>query len=348
MSSTHQAAILTTQGGRVTLQSLGTPKLGPRELLISVDAIALNPIDCYMRDFGIFLTTYPAVLGSDIAGTVEATGSDIPSSSPYKPNTRVAGFATAFFRGGEPPFGAFQKKVILPVENACVIPDKLSFTDAATVPMGVLTAWSGFTTIGLPTSNSSLFNPGDKAGLLVWGASSAVGMATIQVAKTLGFTSIYATSSPKHHSQLMSLGATHAFDYNSPSAVQDIIAAARSDSVTLKHGYRANGDIQPCLEILAAFSSSSEKAKLASAPMIDASTPTHENVETKFVMLPQGEAAAEHFEFVYKEWLAPRLEKGEYVPAPKARVMPGGLEGVDAGLDTLKGGVSGEKLVVEI
>jgi NADPH:quinone reductase-like Zn-dependent oxidoreductase len=102
MSSTHQAAVLPAKGQRLIVQDVETPKPGPRQLLVSVSAIALNPVDHYMRDIGFMLTTYPAILGSDIAGTVEALGSDIPASSPFKPGVRILGFAPAFVHGGEP------------------------------------------------------------------------------------------------------------------------------------------------------------------------------------------------------------------------------------------------------
>ncbi len=102
MSATHQAAVLPEKGQHLIVQDLETPKPGPRELLISISAIALNPVDHFMRDVGFMVTRYPAVLGSDIAGTVEALGGDIPASSPFEPGVRVLGFATAFVHGGEP------------------------------------------------------------------------------------------------------------------------------------------------------------------------------------------------------------------------------------------------------
>ncbi|KAJ9605400.1 hypothetical protein H2200_010057 [Cladophialophora chaetospira] len=344
MSATHQAAVIAEKGQRLTLRSLETPKPGPRELLISVNAIALNPIDYYMRDMGYMLTTYPATIGSDIAGTIEATGSDIPSSSPFRPGARILAFALTFTHGGELAYGASQQKVIVPIETACPIPDSLSFVDAATMPMGVLTALSGFTSIGLPASTTALYTPEDKRGLLIWGASSSIGMSTIQVAKALGFR-IYATSSAKHHATLTALGAEKVFDYSSPTVVDEIVSSAKEAGVVLKTAYRANGDIQPILDVLVAFGG----GNLASAVNLDASTPSHPSVVTKFVAAPQGpEAQARHLQFVLLEWLAPRLEDGSYVAAPRARVLQGGLGALNEGLDVLKSGVSGEKLVVEI
>ncbi|EXJ53340.1 uncharacterized protein A1O5_13434 [Cladophialophora psammophila CBS 110553] len=348
MSASHQAAVLLQKGERLTLQTLETPQPGPKELLVSVNAIALNPVDYYMRDMGAFVKGYPAIIGSDIAGTVEALGSSIPPSAAtlFMPGTRVLAFAPAFFYQGEPPYGGFQKKVVVPVENACVIPDTLSFVGAATLPMGVVTAWSGWTSIGLRYDTH--FSASDKQGVLVWGASSSVGVCAVQTAKALGFT-VYATCSPKHHGYLRSLGAERVFDYHAATVVQDILAAAKEDGVALKTAYRAIGDIQPCLDVLAASSTAEEKGKLASAIPVNEATPTHPNVETKFVMAPEGSGAGgRHFEFVMQEWLAPRLASGAFTPAPEARVMPGGLAGLNDALDVLKEGVSCQKLVLEV
>lgn len=345
-STTHLAALLPSKDSHHhTLQSVPTPVPGPRELLISVHAVALNPVDTYMRDMGIFLSTYPATIGSDVAGTIEAVGSDIPSSSGFTRGVRVLAFAPAFQRGGAVPYGAFQEKVAVPFEAVCPIPLSLSFTDAATMPMGVLTAWSGFTSLGLPRSLAPIYTATDNQALLVWGASSSMGMSTIQVAKSLGYTQIYATSSPKHHGVLQSLGATHTFDYRSPTVTIDIIATAQNDGAVLKTCYRATGAIQPCLDILSSLSS---EGKLASAVNLDATTPSHPVVQSVFVSGPQDPAeAAKHMQFVFQEWLAPRLAQGKHVPGSKVRVV-GGLQDVDSGLDVLKKGVSGEKLVLEV
>jgi NADPH:quinone reductase-like Zn-dependent oxidoreductase len=170
-------------------------------------------------------------------------------------------------------------------------------------------------------------------------------MCTIQVATHLGFPAIYATSRPQHHAQLLALGATRVFDYTSPKVVEEIIAAAKFDNVALTTAYRAIGELQPVVDVVAAFGG----GKVASAVPLDEHAPKQETIEIKFVMGPQEpDAVARHLEFVLLEWLAPRLQAGSYVPAPRARVVDGGLGAVDAALDILKGGVSGEKLVVEV
>lgn len=134
--STHKAALLHSAGSPLVVEDRATPKPGPKDLLISVSAIALNPVDCYQRAMGLFLTTYPAILGSDIAGTIEAVGSSVPG--PFKVGGRVLAFASAFYRRGEAnanDYSSYQAKVLVQYEAACTIPDSLSFIDAATLPV---------------------------------------------------------------------------------------------------------------------------------------------------------------------------------------------------------------------
>lgn len=84
----HLAAVLPQKGGPLEVTSRPTPTPGPHDLLIAVKSIALNPIDYYQRDFGFPpLAAYPAVVGSDIAGTVVSAGSDVLPDAP-KAGTR--------------------------------------------------------------------------------------------------------------------------------------------------------------------------------------------------------------------------------------------------------------------
>lgn len=58
--------------------------------------------------------------------------------------------------------------------------------------------------------------------ILIYGAGSTTGHYAIQILHSAGYTNVLVTASPKHHEYLRSLGATHTFDYNSPSLIEDI------------------------------------------------------------------------------------------------------------------------------
>jgi NADPH:quinone reductase-like Zn-dependent oxidoreductase len=343
--SQHLAAILPSKGSPLQVTHRPTPSPGPNELLIEVKPIALNPIDYYQRDYGYpTIACYPSVLGSDIAGIVISTGSSV-GSDPPQPGTRVAAFAPCFFVQGAPDYGAFKMRVLVPAVNMVPLPQEMSFNEAALLPMAVLTGWSAFHSIGY--ARDTKYTAGDKQGLLVWGGASSIGSAMVQMATLMGFR-VYATASPKHHEYLKTLGASKVFDYRDEDVVGKIVKAAREDGVTIQTGYDAAGQLQSCLDILKELKGEGT-AKLASAIPLSADSPKMEGVEVRFVQAPAGEEErTEFFRFVFRVWLKERLEKGEFVPSPKIKVIGKGLESLQKGLDELKQGVSGVKLVVEL
>jgi NADPH:quinone reductase-like Zn-dependent oxidoreductase len=176
-STTHLAAILESKGSPFIITQRPTPKPGPNKLLIEVKSIALNPIDSYVRDFGFMIKSRPAVPCSDIAGTVIASGSSVPSSAP-KTGNRVLAFAPCFFTGGVANYGAFQEKDLVPWQNACPLPDETTFNQGAMLSMAVVITWAGLHyAVDLPTD--SKFSEADKKGFLIWGGASSVGSAVI-------------------------------------------------------------------------------------------------------------------------------------------------------------------------
>jgi NADPH:quinone reductase-like Zn-dependent oxidoreductase len=217
MSSTippghHLAAIIPSKGPPLAVTHRPTPTPSPTELLIAVKAIALNPIDWYQRDHAFPpLASYPAVLGSDISGTVISAGSSVPADAP-QPGTRVAAYAPCFFMQGAPDYGALQTRVLVPAVNAVEIPRGLGFAEASVLPMAVATAWAGWYSIGL--ARETKLGAEDRKGVLVWGGANSVGSAAVQVAKCIGFR-VYVTASEKHHEYLKGLGASRVFDYKS-------------------------------------------------------------------------------------------------------------------------------------
>ena len=225
------------------------------------------------------------------------------------------------------------------------LPSKINFNEAASLPMAVLTAWSGWYSIGLPRDTA--YTAADKKGLLVWGGGSSMGCAAVQIAKSMGF-NVYVTASEKHHEYLKGLGASKVFDYKGENVVEDVVKAVKADGVTVKDGFDAVGQVKGCLDILKEVKGAGT-AKLATTVPMSEDTPKAEGVEVKFVSAPQSEEErTEHFHFVFGVWLKEKLEKGLFVPSPKVQVVEGGLESINKGLDELKKGVSGVKLVLEI
>lgn len=71
MSPTQQKALqLKERFGPYALADVPVPKPGKGEVLLKIHSAALNPVDWKLQKYGFFLETYPATLGSDIAGEV--------------------------------------------------------------------------------------------------------------------------------------------------------------------------------------------------------------------------------------------------------------------------------------
>ncbi|KAI8813258.1 zinc-binding oxidoreductase-like protein CipB [Cladochytrium replicatum] len=352
-SKNHSAAFLPSKGSKLIIAERPTPLPGPDEVLIDVKAIALNPLDNASQSMGIAVKSYPAIIGSDIAGVILLKGDSVPNHLGLSIGKRVAAFAVAFFKQGAPDYGGFQRRVIVPYHYVFGLPDSISFKEGALLPMAVSTAFAGLYTAGLPLSTNHA--PEDKKGFLLWGAAGSVGSATLQVAKSMGFY-IYATASAKHHYHLKTLGAYRLFDYNDRNVINDIVNTAKADGVTIDIGYLAAGGISPCVSVIEKLrGDTSKQANLACAPPAFFELawwwifPTWRGISVKFVSPPSDQEELHKFiRFVFQDWLTTKLEKGEFIPGSKIKVIPGSLEGIQAGLDELKQNVSGIKLVVEL
>ncbi|KAF2101180.1 zinc-binding oxidoreductase-like protein CipB [Rhizodiscina lignyota] len=345
-NSRHRAAVLYYKGEHLKIESRKTPAPGPNDILIEVKAIALNPIDYYQRDMGFALSSYPVVIGSDIGGIVTSHGSSVPSSAP-KPGTRVAAFAPTFHLQGEPDRGAFQEKALIPASLVTPIPDKMSFDEAAMMGMAIVTAWTGWWAIGMPLETDPSMYATDKKALLVWGGSSSVGSAAVQTARWMGYT-VYATASEKNHEYLKSLGARDVFDYKKKDVVDSIIKTAKADGVRIDYAYDTAGASAQITEVLKA-SKGGRIAKVAEAVPLSGNEAKVDGVDVTFVTASQDEKERDAmFSFIMNKWLTDKLALGEFVPSPHLEVIEGGLDALNKGLDKLKAGVSGTKLVVEL
>ena len=74
---TQKALLLEAKFGKFIVGTRPVPKPGPGEVLVKVKAAALNPVDWKAHKNGRFLETFPAVLGTDIAGDVEELGEGV-------------------------------------------------------------------------------------------------------------------------------------------------------------------------------------------------------------------------------------------------------------------------------
>ena len=341
----HQAAVCNTPGTTLSLVNRDTPSPGPNEILIQTKAIAVNPVDYYQRDKGMPpVPIFPAVLGSDVAGVVAKVGSNVVDGPPL--GSRVLALATNFYHGGSPDHGAFQEFTLAPAEAVTSLPDALSYEEGSVLPLAVLTALSGYTSIGIPIDTK--LSPSDNQAILIWGASSSVGSLAVQSAKILGF-SVFATAGAHNLEYVKKLGADAVFDYKSSNVVQDIANKVKEDGVNLLTAHViVNGGLQPTLDVLA-LTKGEERAKVAHAALLPENHPTLDGTEIIFTFPPtDADQRSEHMHKCFKIWLRDALQSGRIVPSPRIQVVDGGLDNLNEALNLLSAGVSGTKLVVTV
>lgn len=192
--------------------------------------------------------------------------------------------------------------------------------------------------------------PSPTAAVLVWGGASNVGAMAIQLARLLGLT-VFATASEHHHDHLRSLGASVVIDYHSSTVVDDLLAAAKDSGKQIVYAIEAISQphtLESASRVLAQSTGESNTIK-----KLAHLTPWPQNFDRPDGIKIQQVESAYYFskrddlaEWLYNDTLASWLQAQTIVPG-KHRVIHG-LEGIQGGLDEIKKGLSGEKLVVEV
>jgi len=98
-----------------------------------------------------------------------------------------------------------------------------------TLPNNFVTVFHALATdLGVPTPwprPTDYTPPRAESAILIWGGASSVGQYALQILRYYGYHNLLTTASKKHHSTLISLGASKAFDYNDSDVVEQIITA---------------------------------------------------------------------------------------------------------------------------
>jgi NADPH:quinone reductase-like Zn-dependent oxidoreductase len=178
------------------------PSPAADEALVKVLAVSVNPADWRsMRATPFFsratlglLRPKHRILGGDIAGRVEAVGSDV---NQFKPGDEV--YANLLDHGN----GGFAEYVSVPVEAMSFKPANLSFEQAAAVPMAGVTALQGL-------RHHGEIRAGQR--VLINGASGGIGTFAVQIAKSYG-SEVTGVTSTRNIDLVGSLGADHVVDY---------------------------------------------------------------------------------------------------------------------------------------
>jgi len=180
--------------------------------------------------------------------------------------------------------------------------------------------------------------------ILVLGGSSSVGASTVELLRlSLPSATIIATSSPAHNERLKGLGATVVLDYKTSTLVTDIKAATPSGrGVDAIIDAVAGAASEP--DIFDAFSKGGPKKYAEVATGAQIQPPIGVNKDLVFgrnlYITPGGEGSLNA--------LGPLIADGKFtIPLP-IKIVGTGFDAIAKGLEQLKAGVSGTKLVVTI
>ncbi|MBE7178060.1 MAG: NADP-dependent oxidoreductase [Mucilaginibacter polytrichastri] len=183
------------------LREIEKPAPGADDVLVRVKAISINPVDAKTRAgkgvAGRFRDADPVILGWDISGTIEETGSRVTA---FKTGDAVFGMVNFPGRGN-----AYAEYVVAPAAQLALKPARISHEDAAAATLAALTALEALV-------DHLKVQKGEK--LLIHAAAGGVGHFAVQLGRHLG-AHVIGTSSAANRDFVLNMGADEHIDYRS-------------------------------------------------------------------------------------------------------------------------------------
>ncbi|KAK9489379.1 chaperonin 10-like protein [Lipomyces doorenjongii] len=294
--------------------------------------------------------------GDDIAGVVYSLGAFVQKSGEFRVGDRVAAFHRMLTPGG-----AYAEYAVAPAHTTFIIPDNISFEEAATIPLVTLTAAiSLFRRQGLPPPWSPLPASAGPLPLVVYGASSALGTFAIKLAQLSNIHPIIAICGASHgvvDGLLDFSRGDRIIDYRQgveamKMAVKDALAGLEArhalDAISAKgtwvplaqmlQGSAPSGPFQ--LSVVAGSNRYDEEDIPSSVEFLYTYVGSGHYGAYKPSMPKQPKDSVKsdvEFAYVFYRYLARLLARGDFCGHP-FEVIPGGLAGVEEGLNKLKNG----------
>ncbi|XP_034046972.1 synaptic vesicle membrane protein VAT-1 homolog [Thalassophryne amazonica] len=202
---TYRALVLTGYGGydKVKLQvKKGKPALKAGEILVRVKACGLNFADLMARQ-GLYdrLPSPPVTPGMECSGVVEAVGEEV--------SERKVGDKVMVLNR----FGLWQEVAVVPANHTFLIPEGMSFEEAAAFPVNYVTAYMMLFDFG---------NLRPQQSVLIHAAAGGVGIAATQLCKTVKDVTVFGTASSSKHETISQGGVTHPIDYRTKDYVEEV------------------------------------------------------------------------------------------------------------------------------
>ncbi len=231
-----KAIVYTKYGSPDVLQlkEVAKPTQKDNEVLVKVQAVSVNAADLHLLNAKPFLVRLMGfgllkpkntILGAAIAGRVEAVGGNVKQ---FKPGDEVFGDLS---EGG---WGGFAEFVCARADALVLKPARMSFEEAAAIPMAAVTALQGL-------RDKGHIQAGQK--VLINGASGGVGTFAVQIAKAFG-AEVTAVCKTTNLDAARSMGADHVIDYTREDFTQN---GQQYDLILAANGYHSISEYKRAL-----------------------------------------------------------------------------------------------------
>jgi NADPH:quinone reductase-like Zn-dependent oxidoreductase len=189
---------------------LPTPQPKANEVQIEVACTSVNPVDWKIREGllkNFFPYEFPLIPGWDAAGIISSVGNEVS-------NFKVGDEVFCYCRKPIVQWGTYAEYVCFESDHVALKPKKLSFAQAASIPLVGLTAWQAlFDELMLKNGQAILIHAG----------AGGVGGIAIELAKVAG-ARVFTTASLENHEYVKNLGADIPIDYRKESFVKRVLA----------------------------------------------------------------------------------------------------------------------------
>lgn len=215
------------------LEEVPNPTPGPRQVVVQVHAIGVNPVDTYIRSgsYSQLKLELPYTPGMDAAGVVESIGEGV---------THVAVGDRVYIAGASG--GTYAEKVLCNQSQIHPLPQHISYAQGAAVNVPYATAYRALFLRAKAVPREVV---------LVHGASGGVGIAAVQLARAAGMTVIGTASTEQGQRLVTEQGAHHVLNHHAPDYLEQAVALTEGRGLDVILEMLANVNLGKDLGILA-------------------------------------------------------------------------------------------------
>ncbi|TXS91862.1 zinc-binding alcohol dehydrogenase family protein [Parahaliea maris] len=217
---------------KMALEERPSPEPKAGYTLVKMHAATVNPLSNQIRHGHVPAARAPLVLSNDGSGFVIA-------SDKYLPGARVAIYGSGDL--GVKEDGLQQQEVLVANKWIVELPDNISLTEAAALPINYVSAYQAIQRVGLLQSGQTA---------LVSGASGSVGHALIQLINAFGATPIAVVSNTSKVDSARDSGAAHIIDLSKQSLVDSVLLLTNGKGVDLAFDTVAGDILEPLIKSL--------------------------------------------------------------------------------------------------